>query len=127
MVVECSYGQCSPQKWKCYSTLDEEAKKATWKEHYEQFSNMEYDLESWPSIRGTSSWKWVIEAIDSMKSGKSANSSQIVAEMLKVTGEAGTILIHDLIGSVIQNGRIPSDWEENIIGPQRKRCCSLAR
>ena len=44
-----------------------------------------------------------------MKNGKAADTSGIVAEMLKASGNTGVRLVADLANNMIKNGTIPSD------------------
>ena len=50
-----------------------------------------------------------------MKCGKTADTSLVVAEMLKASGVEGVWPIHDLIEDIIHFGKIPNEWEESII------------
>jgi hypothetical protein len=98
-------------------------KKAAWKEHYERLSNVEFDwdptlLSEEPPVEGPApdiTLEQVIQAIRDMKVGKAAGPSQLVAEMLKASGETGAVLIRDLVTSIARDGKIPSDWEQSFI------------
>ena len=98
-------------------------KTAAWKEHYERLSNVEFDwdptlLSEEPPVEGPApdiTLEQVIKAIRDMKVGKAAGPSQLVAEMLKASGETGAVLIRDLVTSIARDGKIPSDWEESFI------------
>ena len=48
-----------------------------------------------------------------MASGKAAGPSGIVAEMLKLVGEAGAEEVCDLVENIISEGCIPTDWQES--------------
>ena len=50
-----------------------------------------------------------------MKSGKAADPSGIVVEMIKAAGETSATMIHDLATAIIHNGKIPTDWEQSFI------------
>ena len=50
-----------------------------------------------------------------MASGKAAGPSGIVAEMLKLVGEAGAEEVRDLVENIISEGCIPTDWQESFI------------
>ena len=103
--------------------LDDRAKQAAWKEHYERLSNVEFDwdpdslTEVYP-VEGPAPpipLELVTRAIKLMKCGKAAGTSLIVAEMLKASGVKGAQLIRDLIEDIIHCGKIPTEWEESTI------------
>ena len=104
-------------------TLDEEAKKAAWKEHYECLLNVEFpwnpeDLSEESPVKGPSeqvTLEMITKAISKMAPGKAAGPSGIVAEILKPVGEAGAIEVHDLIEDIISEGCIPTGWQESYI------------
>ena len=104
-------------------SLDEEAKRAAWKEHYECLLNVEFpwnpeDLSKESPVEGPSepiTLEMITKAISKMASGKAAGPSGIVAEMLKPVGESGAIEVHHLIEDIISEGRIPTDWQESYI------------
>ena len=103
-------------------SLDDEAKKVAWKQHYERLLNEEFpwnpdDLSADP-VAGPAiiiTVDMVRSAIARMKLGKAAGPSGIVAEMLKASGEAGARLIADLANAMIKNGDAPTDWESSFI------------
>ena len=80
-------------------SLDEEAKKEAWREHYERLLNVEFpwnpeDLSEESPVEGPSepiTLEMITKAISKMASGKAAGPSGIVAEMLKPVGEAGAV------------------------------------
>ena len=96
-------------------SLDEEAKRAAWKEHYERLLNVEFpwnpeDLSKESPVEGPSepiTLEMITKAISKMASGKAAGPAGIVAEMLKPVGESGAIEVHHLIEDIISEGRIP--------------------
>ena len=104
-------------------SLDEEAKKEAWREHYERLLNVEFpwnpeDLSEESPVEGPSepiTLGMITKAISKMASGKAAGPSGIVAEMLKPVGEAGAVEVHDLIEDIISEGCIPTDWQESFI------------
>ena len=104
-------------------SLDEEAKKEAWREHYERLLNVEFpwnpeDLSEESPVEGPSepiTLEMIIKAISKMASGKAAGPSGIVAEMLKSVGEAGAVEVRDLIEDIISEGCIPTDWQESFI------------
>ncbi len=103
--------------------LDDKAMQDAWREHYERLSNVEFewDPESLTEVHPVEgpapyiSLEQVLKAIKSMKCGKAAGTSLIIAEMLKASGVEGAQLIRDLIEAIIHYGKIPTDWEESII------------
>ena len=104
-------------------SLDEEAKKEAWREHYERLLNVEFpwtpeDLSEESPVEGPSepiTLEMITKAISKMASGKAARPSGIVAEMLKPVGEAGAVEVRDLIEDIISEGCIPTDWQESFI------------
>ena len=104
-------------------SLDEEAKKEAWREHYERLLNVEFpwnpeDLSEESPVEGPSepiTLETITKAISKMASGKAAGPSGIVAEMLKPVGEAGAVEVCDLIEDIISEGCIPTDWQESFI------------
>ena len=104
-------------------SLDEEAKKEAWREHYEHLLNVEFpwnpeDLSEESPAEGPSksiTLEMITKAISKMASGKAARPSGIVAEMLKPVGEAGEVEVRDLIEDIISEGCIPTDWQESFI------------
>ena len=104
-------------------SLDEEAKKDAWREHYERLLNVEFpwnpeDLSEESPVEGPSepiTLEMITKAISKMASGKAAGPSGIVAEMLKPVGEAGAVEVRDLIEDIISEGCIPTDWQESFI------------
>ena len=104
-------------------SLDEEAKKEAWREHYERLFNVEFpwnpeDLSEESPVEGPSepiTLEMITKAISKMASGKAAGPSDIVAEMLKPVGEAGAVEVRDLIEDIISEGCIPTDWQESFM------------
>ena len=104
-------------------SLDEEAKKEAWREHYEHLLNVEFpwnpeDLSEESPVEGPSepiTLEMITKAISKMASGKAAGPSGIVTEMLKPVGEAGAVEVRDLIEDIISEGCIPTDWQESFI------------
>ena len=104
-------------------SLDEEAKKEAWREHYERLLNVEFpwnpeDLSEESPVEGPSepiTLEMITKAINKMASGKAAGPSGIIAEMLKPVGEAGAVEVRDLIEDIISEGCIPTDWQESFI------------
>ena len=107
----------------CALSLDVEAKKVAWKQHYQRLLNIEFpwkqeDLSIEPPVEGPSEQitpEMISKAIQKMGMGKAAGPSGIVAEMLKPCGEVGVLLIRELIEAIILEGHIPSEWEVSYI------------
>ena len=57
----------------------------------------------------------VKKAISKMKSGKAADPSGIVVEMIKAAGDTGATMICDLATVIICDGKVPADWEQSVI------------
>ena len=53
--------------------------------------------------------KWVEEAIKKMKNGKAAGMSDIVAEMVRASGDTGIKLIKSLANQIMKDSVIPQD------------------
>ena len=103
-------------------SIDNEAKKVAWKQHYERLLNEEFswnpeDLTADPVVGPPIhiNVDMVVKAITRMKTGKAAGPSGIVAEMLKASGDTGARLVAELANDMIRNGAIPSDWEDSFI------------
>ena len=104
-------------------SLDEDAKKEAWKEHYERLLNVKFpwnpeDLSVESPVEGPSepiTLEMITKAINKMASGKAAGPSGIVAEMLKPLEEAGAAEVRYLIEDIISEGCIPTDWQESYI------------
>ncbi|MBJ5491528.1 hypothetical protein JGG48_23600 [Salmonella enterica subsp. enterica serovar Derby] len=52
-----------------------------------------------------------------MKKGKAAGPTGVVTEMLKASQEVGVQWLTDLSNRIIDEGRIPGDWEKSVIIP----------
>ena len=105
-------------------SLDEEAKKEAWREHYEHLLNVEFpwnpeDLSEESPVESPSEpitlEMMITKTISKMASGKAAGPSGIVAEMLKPVREAGAVEVRDFIEDIISEGCIPTDWQESFI------------
>ena len=96
-------------------SLDDNAKKVAWKQHYERLRNpddlSDVDPVEGPPIRITA--EMVLEATTKMSNGKAASPSGIVAEMLKAAGATGAALLAELANALINDNAIPSDWEDS--------------
>ena len=91
-----------------------------WRTHYEKLSNEEFpwDREALPAVEAINesyegeeiTVEEVQSAIKKMRNNKAAGPSEVVAEMLKAAGDAGTMWITDICNRVVREGRIPEDW-----------------
>ena len=50
-----------------------------------------------------------------MKSGKAADPSGIVVEMIKAEGDTGATMIRDCATAIIRDGKVPTDWGQTFI------------
>ena len=57
----------------------------------------------------------VLKSLRSMKNGKGAVTSGVVAEMLKAAPDICFKIIADLTNAIIREGKVPADWSDNII------------
>jgi len=104
-------------------SLDDEAKKAAWRQHYERLLNIEFawnrdSLSAAEPILGPPpfiSEKLVQTAINKMKVGKAAGPSGIVAELLKASGAECCRVVTQLTNAIIREDCIPSDWNTSFI------------
>ena len=103
--------------------LSEKDKLRTWKAHYEQLLNVEFDwdetsLSVEPSVEGPAikiTHDLVASAVSNMKEGKACGPSGIVIEMVKAGGVAMLDLLTDMINLIIKEERIPDDWNHSTI------------
>jgi hypothetical protein len=58
-----------------------------------------------------------------MKSGKAVGPSGMMVEMIKAVGDTGTSMIHDLLGGIICDRKVLSNWEQSFIFCQYKSKC----
>ena len=94
-----------------------------WKKHYEKLLNKEFDWDEShlimdSPVEGPAPWilkPVVIKALARMKDAKAAGCSGVVAEMLKASGENGFSTITQLFNSIINESKIPEDWNRSII------------
>ena len=57
----------------------------------------------------------VKKVISKLKFGKAAGPSRVVVEMVRATGDTGANMIRKLAITIIRDGKIPADWEQNFI------------
>ncbi|MBJ3377342.1 hypothetical protein JGC18_24880, partial [Salmonella enterica subsp. enterica serovar Typhimurium] len=97
--------------------------KDTWKSYMEKLLNVEnaWDKDVSSGKAEGSSCRItdaeVEKAIGRMKKGKAAGPTGVVTEMLKASQEVGVQWLTDLSNRIIDEGRIPGDWEMSVIIP----------
>ena len=92
-----------------------------WRAHYDKLSNEEFTwdrngLSDVSPVCGPAerlSEKEISNAMGKMKRGKAAGPSDVVAEMLKAAGDAGTAWMTDVCNAVVKEGKIPEDWSKS--------------
>ena len=62
----------------------------------------------------------VEQAIKEMKSGKAGGPSEVVGEMINAAGKNGVDMMTKLCNQIIEEGRIPLDWEISTLVPVYK-------
>ena len=104
-------------------SMSDDSKQKAWLEHYQWLLNAEFDwdpnhLSDESPVEGPPipiTIDMVKKAISQMKAGKAPGPSGIVVEMIRVTGDMGASMIHDLAAAIIRDGKVPSDWEQSFI------------
>jgi hypothetical protein len=64
-------------------------------------------------------------AITKLKKYESADSDQILAELIQAGGETLLSVIHKLINSIWNKAELPDQWKESVIVPVHKRVTKL--
>lgn len=69
----------------------------------------------------------VESAIRKLKNGKAPGTDNIKAELIKYMGNAGNLLLHEIINEAWRNKTVPREWKRSIIVPiykkgDRKEC-----
>ena len=103
--------------------LSEKDKLHTWKEHYEQLLNVEFDwdenvLSTEPSVEGPAieiTSDMVADAVSKMKDGKACGPSGIMIEMVKAGGDIIINSLAELINLIIKEDCFPDDWDHSTI------------
>jgi hypothetical protein len=98
--------------------VEEEKIKEVWRNYFEKLSNEEFswDKESLGTenvVNGPGeeiTCQEVRTAVAKMKRDKAAGPSEVVAEMLKGSGESGIRWMTDLFNAIVREGKIPTDW-----------------
>lgn len=92
-------------------SLNDSMKQKAWAEHFERLLNVEFEwdpshLPVFPQNSGTPpisiTTDMIRSAIAKKKCGKAAGPSGVVLEMILAAGDPGTVMICDLIASIIQ-------------------------
>ena len=94
-----------------------------WKEHYGRLLNEEFPWDSDHLDMGSPkegpapliSKADVDAALKKMKDGKASGISGVVSEMLKASGDTGLELFTELFNNIIEQNKVPTDWEKSII------------
>lgn len=63
----------------------------------------------------------VEEAITHLKANKASGVDEVSAEMIKLLGDEGTRIIHDICNKVWQTGQWPRDWTKSAFVPIHKK------
>ena len=104
-------------------SMSKDSKQKAWLEHYQRFLNTEFDwdpdhLSYQPPVEGPPipiTIDMVKKAISQMKAGKAPGPSGIVVEMIRAACYIGASMIRDLAAAIINDGKVPSDWEQSFI------------
>jgi len=97
-----------------------------WKGYMEKLLNEENewdnstdcDTKEGPCCRITNAE--VKKALASMKKGKAAGQSRVVAEMLQAADDVGVEWLTELCNAIVTEGTIPEDWKGSVIIPVYK-------
>ena len=103
--------------------LDDEANKVEWQVNYLKLLNVEF---LWDSERLSAvdpllrphihiTLKMVKDAVKISKSGKAAGLLDIVAEMLKFSGNNYISYLTQLLNTIVIEGCIPTDWDTSYV------------
>jgi hypothetical protein len=104
-------------------TLSDQDKLNAWKSHYQKLLNEEFPwnpdhLTTPEPVQGPPidiREEVVVKAIKSMKAGKAAGPTGIVAEMIKCAGPCIVPHVTALINNIVRNCKIPQDWNLSYI------------
>ena len=59
----------------------------------------------------------IFKAIKSLKLGKAGGKSGVLSDLFKGAGDVSVKMMTDLCNMIIEEGKIPADWEQSIICP----------
>ena len=101
----------------------EEDRAKIWKEHMEKIMNeknewdrmVETDLVEGPVEKVVRDE--IVEAIQSMKSGKATGTSEVSVEMIVASGEIGVKVMMELCQRVLDGRGMPDEWKTSVIVP----------
>lgn len=94
-----------------------------WRDHYSLLLNVEFPwnpegLQEQDPVQGPPiliSEEMVTTAINSMKKNKAAGPSGIAVEMIRAAGPSVLTMITNLVNLIIQEGKIPEEWNLSFI------------
>ena len=84
----------------------------------ERIMNEENEWTRWwkcYSRTGEKSCKEIVEAIQKMRSGKATGPSEVRAEMIVASGEAGVKVMMELYQRVLDGRGMPDEWKISVI------------
>ena len=101
----------------------EEDRAKIWKEHMEKIMNeenewdrmVETDLVEGPVEKLVRNE--IVEAIQSMKSGKATGTTEVSVEMIVASGEIGVKVLMELCQRVLDGRGMPDEWKTSVIVP----------
>ena len=101
----------------------EEDRAKIWKEHIEKIMNEENE---WDHMVETNLVEGpvekvvcneIVEAIQSMKSGKATGTSEVSVEMIVASGEIGVKVMMELCQRVLDGRGMPDEWKTSVTVP----------
>ena len=103
--------------------FSEEVRAKIWKEHMEKIMNaknewdrmVETDLVEAPVEKVVCDE--IVEAMQSMKSGKATGTSEVNVEMIVARGEIGVKMMMELCQRVLDGRGMPDEWKTSVIVP----------
>ena len=106
--------------------FSEEDRAKIWKKHMEKIVNeenkwdhmVETDLVERPVEKVVRNE--IVEAIQSMKSGKATGTSEVSVEMIVASGEIGVKVMMELCQHVLDGRGMPDEWKTSVIVPTFK-------
>ena len=92
----------------------EEDRAKIWKEHMEKVMNEENE---WDRMVEKVARNEIVEAIQSMKSGKATGTSEVSVEMIVASGKIGVKVMMELCQRVLDGIGMPDEWKTSVIVP----------
>ena len=98
-----------------------------WKEHMEKIMNEENEWDHMVEIDVVEGQveklarNEIVEAMQSMKSGKATGLSEVSVEMIVASGEIGVKVMMELCQRVLDSRGMPSEWKTSVFVPICKR------